>query len=177
MPRRSSLNGLPEEIRREVDRRLKEGSFSGYQQIADYLNELGYSTSKSSVHRYGQQFEERLGALQIANEQAKAIAEAASADGENMMSEALLRLTQEKAFQVLLNLEIQGENFDSKSFGRLASAVASLGRANVYVSRYRDEYRQKIAERFDQLEKESKTSGSLDPATLQRIREEIYGLE
>lgn len=177
MPVRSSIDTLPEEVRRELERRLVGSGFGGYVALAEWLQSLGFQISKSAVHRWGSQFEERLQALRVANEQARAIAEAASSDGDNNFSEALLRLTQEKAFQVLLNLQVDGEDFDAKSFNRLAGAVANLGRANVYVARYRDEVRQKVEERLKALEGEAGTAGGkLDPETLRRVREEIYGI-
>ena len=54
MARRSSIDGLPEEVRRWLERALAENNFSGYVALEDMLRERGYSISKSAIHRYGQ---------------------------------------------------------------------------------------------------------------------------
>ena len=53
MARRSSIDGLPEEVRRWLERALAENNFSGYVALEDMLRERGYSISKSAIHRYG----------------------------------------------------------------------------------------------------------------------------
>ena len=101
MPQRSAISQLPEEIQLELNRRLVANSFSDYQGLSEWLEELGFEISRSSVHRHGHLFEEKLIAIKIATEQAKAIATAAG-DEEGAMNDALIRLIQQKAFDVLV---------------------------------------------------------------------------
>ena len=53
MPRRSGVTGLPPEIRDELNARLVANGFSGYEALSEWLEEQGYSLSKSALHRHG----------------------------------------------------------------------------------------------------------------------------
>lgn len=176
MPPRSRIAKLPEETRSELNRRLQKNSFSGYEALSEWLKEEGYEISRSAVQAYGSAFEQKMGALRLATEQAKAIADAA-ADNGNAMGEALVMLAQEKAFQVLLDLEINAED---QSFAQLTRSIADLNRAAVQQKKFAQEFRDKLAAKFSELEKETHDNGvegrTLDPKTLERIRQEIYGI-
>lgn len=75
MPRVSTLDRLPPQVRDEVDKRLIENGFGGYDQLAKDLHRRGFRVSKSGLHRYGQQMERN---IQIAR--ARAQIEAAGVD-------------------------------------------------------------------------------------------------
>lgn len=178
MPPRSSLLQIPDEIRAELNRRLVEQGFSDYDGLVDWLNDhleahgLELRISRSALARHGQVFQEKLEAMRIATEQARAIAEA-SEDDEGQMNEALIRLVQTKTFEVLRDL---GEG---ESLHKIGLMVARLSRASVNQKKWAQEAREKTRAKLDALEKEAgfgKGKGKLDKATLQRVREEIYGI-
>lgn len=176
MPKRSKILELPEDIKTDLDRKLIANGFGGYVALAEWLQEQGYAISKSSVHSYGQKFEERLGALKVATQQARAIVESAP-DQEGAMSEALLRLTQEKLFGVLL--EYQGKPDKEISLPALSKAIAELNRSSVTTKKYAADVREKLEAKFAALEKESSDKGGkrkIDADTLRIVREEIYGV-
>lgn len=78
MGRRSKIESLPASVRRETDRRLIQGGFSGYERLAANLRERGYrAISKSSLHRYGTKIRDRLETAQ-----ARAQLELAGIDGD-----------------------------------------------------------------------------------------------
>jgi|GEM_PF-6052255 len=54
MARPQTVNQLPDSIKKKLNKKLTESSFSGYAQITEWLNSLGYPVSKSSVHRYAE---------------------------------------------------------------------------------------------------------------------------
>lgn len=141
MPARSKVDLLPEDVRQALEQRLIAQSFSGYESLADYLAEQGFEIAKSSLHRWGTRFEDRVRALKIATDQAKAICEA-SPDDDGAMTDALMRLTQEKLFGVLLDLEVDPETVE---LPKLARAIADLSRGSVTLKRYQSEVRAKIA--------------------------------
>jgi len=173
MPPRSAIERLPEELKAELDRRLVASGFGGYVALSEWLAAQGYQIGKSSIHKYGTAFEKKLGALRIASEQAKAIAEAVG-DDQNAMGEALVNLAQEKAFGVLLDMQIDPEQQD---FSRLTRSIAELNRAAVQQKKFAEEAREKVAAKLAALEAEqSSGQPTLDAATLQRVREEIYGI-
>jgi hypothetical protein len=178
---RSKVELLPEEIRQELEQRLIKGGFSGYVGLAEWLNSLGYEITKSSVHRYSKnKFEDRLWAMKIATDQAKAIAEA-SADDAGELNDAIIRLVQTKMFELLVDLEV-----DDKSLPRIGQAVAKLGQASVRQKQWQAE--QEAAARKHALEdavqaidsaaaKESEAEKKMTPEELLKfIREQVYGL-
>jgi hypothetical protein len=74
MAPRSSIEKLPEDVRRWLERALTENSFSGYVELENLLREKGYQISKSAIHRYGQKIERRFKAIKDSTEAARIIA-------------------------------------------------------------------------------------------------------
>jgi hypothetical protein len=180
MPARGKITSLPPEIKADFDRMLVERNFSGYDEVADWLNErlaaagLEITVSRSGVHRYGQGFAERLAAIKIATEQARAISETVGDDAGHM-NDALISLVQEKLFDVLVNLQMDDQEQFGKVFPKLGVAVARLSRASVNQKKYMAEARKKADAAVAKIE-EKLTERKLDPATLRAVREEIYGI-
>lgn len=159
---------------------LIDRGFSGYDGLTAEINaELaadGYeiSLSSSGVHRYGQEFEEKMAAIKIATEQARAITEAVG-DNEGLMGEALTSLCQEKAFQVLVKMqEIDPDNVD---FTKLTVAVSKLNKTAVAQKKWQAEARKKAEKALENIEsKAAVAKKSLDPDTMKIIKEEMYGI-
>lgn len=173
MGRRSAILTLPAEVKAWLDGALVEGNFSGYEALAEELKTRGCEISKSAVHRYGQAFEDRLKALRMVTEQARAVVEH-SPDDEDAVNQALVRLTQEKVFSVLMDMEVDVDKID---LSKLTRSIADLSRASITVKRYATEMRAKIAAKLADMETQAQAGkGRLDPETLRRVREEIYGL-
>jgi hypothetical protein len=173
MPARSKVLQLPEAIKAELDRRLVAGGFSDYEALSTWLAEQGFEVGKSSIHRYGERFETQLGAVRLATEQARAIAEAAG-DDEGHLNDALIRLVQQKIFELLVHLNT--EDVDA-SFADLGHVVAKLSRATIDQKKWQTEVRKKLDERLGAMEADAKAGKTeLDLATLQRIRQEVYGM-
>lgn len=129
MPPRSKVVTLPPEVKEWLDQALAESNFSDYEALSAELAGRGFAISKSALHRYGQNFEERLSALKMASEQAKAIVTAAP-DDEGSVNEALMRLVQEHLFKLLMSE-------DGKiDLPKVAKAVAELGRASVVQKKF-----------------------------------------
>lgn len=168
MPPRSKVSGLPAEVKDWLDQSLVESNFSGYESLSAELAARGYSIGKSALHSYGQNFEERLSALKVASEQARAVV-AAAPDEEGAVNEALMRLVQEHLFKLLMS---EGNQID---LPKVAKAVAELGRASVVQKKWQAEVRSKAEAAASQVEKIAK-KGGLDAATVAEIRREILGV-
>lgn len=168
MPPRSKVATLPSEVKVWLDQALAENNFSDYEALSQELTERGYAISKSALHRYGQNFEERLSALKLASEQARAVV-AAAPDEEGAVNEALMRLVQEHLFKLLMT---EGGQID---LPKVAKAVAELGRASVVQKKWQAEVRAKAEAAASQVEKIAK-KGGLDAATVAEIRREILGV-
>jgi len=153
MPKRSTVDALPRELKEWLDDELVKRGFGDYVALAVDLKAKGAEISKSSLHRYGSKFEERMAQLRVSTEQARAIV-AASPDDEGAMGEALVRLTQDKMFSILMDLEVDPETVDITKFSR---SVADLTRSSIGQKRYVQDFRLKTAERMKAVEAEAKS--------------------
>lgn len=170
MPPRSKVDKLPVAVKAWLDKALIEGNFSGYELLEAELKARGFDIGKSSLHRYGQEFEDKLAAIRIATEQAKAITDAIP-DDAGAMNDALIRLVQQKAFDTLVNLE---EGASIKDIGLM---VARLSNASVKQKQWAADAREKLNARMDAMENEARNGkGTFDLETLRRVREELYGI-
>jgi len=161
---------LPDSIKKELDKRLIDGGFAGYEALSEWLSEKGYEISKSALHRYGTEFEQRLAALKIATEQARAVVDAVG-DEEGSMNEALIRLIQQEAFNVLVKLNEEDKN---AILPKLGIMVAKLSKASVDQKKWVQELKKKTERAAENVEK--KLTGVIEPETLKKIKEEIYGI-
>jgi len=171
MPKRPLINELPSELKAALDKRLIEEGFQNYQALSAWLGEKGFEISKSSLHRYGQHFEEKIQSLKLATEQARTIAETVG-DDENSLGDALTRLAQQKAFQALLDISDQGS--EKISFPTLVRAISDLNRSSVTIKRFRSEVLKKLNETLKLLEKDSGAVSGVQ--MLEKIRKEVYGI-
>ncbi len=152
MPRRSKIAGLPPELKEWLDAELVRRGFADYVQLAEDLKAQGAEVSKSAVHRYGTQFEARLAQLKVSTEQARAVVQA-SPDDEGAMNEALIRLTQDKLFGPLVELDVDPE---SVNITKVTKSIADLARASVTQKRWQMDVRAKVAAQLAQVEAQAK---------------------
>lgn len=172
MPPRSKVTKLPPEVKAWLDQALINNSFSEYRFLADELKSRGFSISKSVLNEYGQDFEERLKALRMVTEQARAVVQA-SPDDDGAVNDALVRLTQEKMFGLLMEMEIDPESVD---LAKLARAVAELGKASVAQKRWQVEARkQALQDAASAAERVAKKTG-LSAEAADELRREILGI-
>jgi Protein of unknown function (DUF3486) len=119
---RSKVAKLPASVRAELDRRIAEGAFSGYQAIAEWLQAQGYQIADDTrrnavkpskrlcevrirnVPRYGARLWRQLDAINLAHEQAKAVATAAQGAGDSADSLTAIpvQLIQQQMLSILL---------------------------------------------------------------------------
>jgi hypothetical protein len=148
MPRRSTIDGLPNDVRRWLERALADANFSGYQALEEMMRERGYAISKSAIHRYGQKIERRFAAIKASTEAARLLTEGAS-DDQDARSEAVIALVQTELFESIINLQEAGdEELDpADRIGLLSSAaknIATLARASVNQKKFRLEEQARI---------------------------------
>lgn len=142
MPQRSQIEMLPIEVREQLEQRLIANGFSDYAGLAAWLSEQGYEIHKSSVHRFGATFEDRLRALKASTDQARAVV-AASPDDEGKVNEAVMRLTQQQIFETLMELKVDPEQIE---FPKLVSAIATLNRSSLALKLYQQQVRERAAQ-------------------------------
>ena len=172
MPQRPKIYQLPDTVKAELDRRLISGGFCDYVALSAWLADAGYEISKSAINRYGQEFEQRLSAIKIATEQARAIGEAAGDDAGNM-NDALVRLCQEKAFQVLVKM--QDPEPDSVDINKMGIMISRLTRASVTQKKWMAEVKEKTKATAEDVVKTVR-AGGLSAEKAETIRKQILGI-
>jgi hypothetical protein len=168
---RSKVDLLPEAVREDLNRRLVGSAFSGYEQLADWIAEQGFAISKSALHRYGERFEERIAALKSVTEQARVIV-AESPDDDNAVNDALLRLCQEKAYGLLMDMQVDPETVE---LPKLIRAIADMGRTSVTQKKWATQVREKSKAAADAASKIAK-KGGLSADAVAEIRKQILGI-
>lgn len=168
MPKRSKVCELPSEVKAWLDAALVQNGFGGYEALSAALAERGFTIGKSTLHRYGQAFEQRLAAIKTASEQARAVV-AAAPDDEGAVGEALLRLVQEQLFQLLM----AGDG--TVDIAKVARAVAELGRASVTQKKWLTEVRERARAAAAAAEHIATRAG-LSADAVRELRREILGI-
>ncbi|WP_432719860.1 DUF3486 family protein [Jeongeupia wiesaeckerbachi] len=179
MGRQSSIDGLPEDVRRWLERALADSNFSGYQALEEMLHDRGYAISKSAIHRYGQKIERRFAAIKASTEAARMLTEGA-ADDQDARSEAVIALVQTELFDSLINLQDASDEklTPAERIGLLSDAaknIATLARASVNQKKFRLELQARAQAAADAVEKVVKTGGLSDDAA-NVIRKQILGI-
>ncbi|HHE9972438.1 TPA: DUF3486 family protein [Haemophilus influenzae 10810] len=180
MAPRSSIEQLPEDVRRWQERALTENGFAGYVELEKLLKDKGYSISKSAIHRYGQKIEGRLKAIKESAEIAKLITESVDDDGDSQ-SDALMRLVQTDLMNILIesrNTEELSVKDKIKLFGNIGKNIAAMTSASVKLKQYQAEHKAKLLAKLDEMAKNAEQEGN-DMPTLERVRKgllETYGL-
>lgn len=171
MPPRSKVHALPKAVKQWLDGALVEGNFAGYEGLADELKGRGYDVSKTSIHRYGQAFEERLATLRLVTEQAKAVVEA-SPDDDDAVNQALIRVTQEKLFTVMMDLKIDPRSVD---IAKITRSIADLSRSSTASKEYANKVKLRAKEAAKDIAAVAKKAGLTDEAVYE-IKKRILGV-
>jgi Protein of unknown function (DUF3486) len=170
--KKSRVKTLPQHIKAWLDKNLVENNFSGYDALAAELKTRGCDVSKSALHRYGQEFEHRLSMLKLSTEQAKAMCQAVP-DEEGAVSEALMRMTQDTLYQILINFTPDPKN--PPNLASIAKAVAALSRANVNERKWKKEVQAEAALVSEKVGAAAK-KGGLSDDVVNQIKMQILGI-
>ena len=177
MAPRSSMETLPENVRREFERRLIENGFANYTELAEWLNTQGFQISRSAAYRYGSKIERRLRAIKESTEAAKLIVANAENDSR---SEALMALLQNQLFEALVDISEQDSDeldpqarFDLLSEG--GRRIAGLISASTRLKEYQAKTRAKAQAAAEEVARAVK-KGGLSEDTAEHIRKQILGI-
>ncbi|HEY4294526.1 DUF3486 family protein [Luteibacter sp.] len=169
MAPRSKVTQLPAAVKQWLDDRLVEGNFSGYESLSTELAKRGYTIGKSALHSYGQEFEDRLAAVKMSTEQARAVV-ASSPDDDGAVNDALMRLVQDRLFTMLVSA-----NSDKLDLPKFARAIADLGRTTISQKKYAAEVRVQRESAAAEVDKIAR-KGGLTAETADEIRHKILGI-
>lgn len=179
MAKRSKVEGLPAEVRTWLDKTLAAGNFSGYDLLEEELRNRGFSIGKSSIHRYGQQLEQKLAAVKASTEAARAIADAAPDDAD-LRSAAVMSMVQTQMFDMLVLMQDasdpEADPVDRiKVMSKVAEGISKLSRATVNQRKWEIEIRDKVTRAADQAARLAK-KGGMSPALQAELRASILGI-
>lgn len=172
MPTPSKVEQLPPEVRAWLDQHLVEGNFSGYEALAAELEARGCEISKSSLHRYGKAFQDRLKRIKLSTERAQAMRDYLG-DDEGAVTDSLIRQAQWLLEESLA--ELDPKEVDQKGLATVAKAIAELSRASVTSKKYMREVRQAAAQAAEEVA-EVATAGGLSDESVQLLRKKILGI-
>jgi hypothetical protein len=170
VPSRSKVKGLPEEIRKALDSRLKLSGFGDYLELSAWLSDQGYEISKSCLQRYGKALEQQIQEIEAAREEAQAIVEACP-DEANAIELATTKLIAHKLYQGVKNLSEDGEIDITKA----ARAISDLNRSSISLQKYRGEVKAKAELAAGEVEKKAK-AGGLSSEAITEIKNKILGI-
>jgi len=159
MARRSAIKTVvPNPIRDEFNARLVAGGFADYDSLTDWLNErladegLIVRVSRSSVFRYGAEFQAVFERDMTEQRQLYQIAKTALADNqdpEGVVREATIRTMQSRLLRLSIALRDAEEAGDdphllAETSSKIAKAIADLGRTDILSQKYKREVEAQI---------------------------------
>ena len=171
MARRSTVDLLPDDVRKWLDKALIDRSFSGYEALADDLAERGFTISKSALHRHGQRFEDFLGKVREGAHRAAAIAEALP-DDAGQVGDALTQMLQTQIMDVVVEMNVKP---DDVKFTDLITAVAKLNASSVQQKQWAAKVKAQTREAAKAVAEVAR-QGGLTPETVDAIRTKILGI-
>jgi hypothetical protein len=160
---------LPDEVTEAVNKQLVEGYT--YQQISDWLSQMGHQVGKSSVGRYGKDFLSKLEKLKLVKDQAKAIIETNPDAPTTELAEAANQL----ALSLITDTLMSTQDLEGAKITEVLKALSLLERSGVAREKLKLEYKTKVQQVVDKIEQTGKQKG-LDPETLSYIKEQVYGI-
>jgi hypothetical protein len=162
MPKRSKIETeIPLEKRRELEEKLKNNSFSGFQELSDWFSEIGFSISRSSIGRFSKKFQQRIETIKLVTEQAAAINELLP-DDSNLLGDAASRMAQSLIFEILMKLEASKDPEDIEIVTDLSRAIAALNRVAISQKKFMDAMKEKIKPEVEEIRQEMKQKGLSD---------------
>ena len=177
MPVRSKIDTLlPEELRKRLDAKLITNGFKDYAALSKWLSAEGFEISKSAIHRHGEELERKIDTLRRATEQAKVLAREVP-DDEGAINDAIIRLYQEKLFDLMMAIEVDPEKVNIASLGR---TLATVARASVNQKKWMKEVRETLKTKVAAADAEIArvaTSAGIAPDTSQKLRNALLGID
>lgn len=174
MAPRSNIRKLPDELRHELDRLLSDGKFT-IVQITDHMRTLGAEVSKSSVHRYSQDFERMTEDIRLTREMARAVGRELKDDIDGNATQMLVESMHALLLKARMQLADSGD-IDAKSVSDLAKAVKDLQVASKSNVEMRWKLREQVAREAAQAVDDVVQKQGLSAETVETIKERILGI-
>lgn len=189
MAKRSTISGLPQDLRDELNARLVAGGFSDYAGLTQWLNDelqaRGESArvSRSALHRHGSEFQDEYEAhmreSRLMYEVAKAGLEQGD-DPDGVLQEATHQALHTGLLRLSVTIRKLQQTEDPKTIAKLLSqvtrAAADLGRANIATKKWRADIRKEAMEEAAQRAAAVAKSDGVSAETIAKIRRDVLGM-
>ena len=166
----------PAALAAQFDKQAADGGFADYGALVAWLAKSGYAIAKVARGERRSLFERRLEEIRLVTRQARDVV-AAFEEGDAEMNEALLRLVQQRLFEILRTS--RREDLKRFNLGALARAVAEMGRASVLQNRWLVEVRERLTAKITGAETrvaEVSREAGLSAEVEQRIRNALLDI-
>lgn len=180
MPRRSTISGLPADIKAWLQQRLRDAGFADYDHLTDQLNQRiaehgsAARVSRSALHRFGKEFEIQIKQMEQDARASSYLVDVLGDDADTV-SRANILLAQSSIQRLLLQAEDRG--LEPKELGALVRATADAARTSISQAKWKTEVEARAKQAAKATEDIIEKSGTtLTPDTLKQIREQIYGI-
>ncbi len=193
MPVRSKVAMLPAEVRVELERRIVARAFSGYQDLAEWLQAQGYHIAHDSVQRYGSRLQQKIEAMEWLAEEAKALTTAGAQAGGTLI-DATIMVIHQRVFSMLLEQPERGEEASSatvpagapqsdegalviRDLVRLTRIVADLNRVTIARQRQAEAVKSRLEQNKHAARvRSAETEGGLSEEAYHTIRNALLGI-
>lgn len=147
---RSSVDGLPEEMKRQLDIKLLDTSNS-YTDLAVWLKLEGHAISRSAIGRYAIRSNQAATRVAETLRRTQAIAKAVEEHPDLDYTKAATMVLMDGLMQRVSTAEEEYQELPLDKAGRL---IASINRAAIYEKKVRQDMKKKAELAFEQLEAE-----------------------
>lgn len=180
MGRPSKIKALPQPLVDELNQRLINSGFTGYEGLSAWLKAEGYDISKSAVIRHGSsleaEFEEAMADARRTRALARAAREAGDDNDDSLLS-AASGIMQDNLLRV--SMEVKHADDDpatkAKTLSQIARAFSDVGRLDIARQKWQEEVRAKAGEVAEKAARLA-TKGGLSAEGVAEIRRSILGI-
>ena len=182
MPTPSAFNAMTPEERERIEREIIRRNFTGYTEMTEWLNALGFDVGRTAVHKFGSKIQKRLQKVKDSTDAARPIASAVP-DDDDSCSAAVISLVQSELFDVMVALQDLDESTPEERVGLLkeaARAIKDMTQASVLNKKWKQEYKAEVRklafeEAAEQVSKTAKAAG-VSAETIKQIRVDVLGM-
>jgi hypothetical protein len=184
--KKSFYASLKPEHRAELDRRLIDSGWTGYDDHLEWLKSIGSQPSTTVLRSYAEKYRTKLEDLKLQNDYRRAFQEEINDDIQ--VNAVNLIATAQRATQFLLDrVETRMKSLDDEvgdhqlamaanTVSKVVGSIGTLNSSQVVNQKYLDEKRAKQEVRMNELQVEATAQG-ISPEFMARMRREVLGFE
>jgi hypothetical protein len=184
--KKSFYASLKPEHRAELDRRLIDSGWTGYQEHIEWLKSIGSEVNRTTLTNYADKYRKKLEELKLQNDYRRAFQEEINDDIQ--VNAVNLIATAQRATQYLVDrLETRMKNLDDEAgdsqlamaantLNKVVGSIGTLNNSQVVNRKYLDEIRSKQEARMNELQTEATAQG-ISPEFMSRMKREVLGME